>query len=117
AGGAPVMPTADGARRPSAGEAGTGREFSHPRPGTAAAPPVRWHRPLPTRARMETPVLTMLRAHMVAALVGPTLVRRIGRNAFYPLAVVPGASAGWLATLGLHQLAASPLEVALSWLP
>ena len=62
-------------------------------------------------------MLTMLLAHMVAALVGPLLVRRIGRNAFYPLAVVPGASAVWLATLDPHQLAASPLEVAVSWIP
>ena len=62
-------------------------------------------------------MLTMLLAHMVAALVGPLLVRRIGRNAFYPLAVVPGASAVWLATLDPHQLAASPIEAAISWIP
>src|SRR5699024_9942674 len=68
-------------------------------------------------ARTETSVLTMLLAHMVAALVGPILVRRVGRNAFYPLAVVPGASAVWLATLDPHQLADSPVEVAVSWIP
>ena len=68
-------------------------------------------------ARTETSVLTMLLAHMVAALVGPILVRRVGRNAFYPLAVVPGASAVWLATLDPHQLADSPVEVTVSWIP
>ena len=40
----------------------------------------------------------MLLAHLVAALVAPLLVRRLGRSAFYPLAVVPAASAVWLAT-------------------
>ena len=62
-------------------------------------------------------VFTMLLAHLVAALVGPLLVRWIGRNAFYPLAVVPAASAIWLATLDPHQLAETPRVESVPWIP
>src|SRR5690625_5824922 len=54
---------------------------------------------------------TMLLAHLVAALVGPVLVRAMGRNAFFLLALAPGASTVWLATLDPGALAETPLEV------
>lgn len=59
----------------------------------------------------------MLLAHLVAALAGPFLVRRVGRNGFYPLAAVPGASAIWLATIDPRTLADAPLEVSVPWIP
>ncbi|HEX7349564.1 Na+/H+ antiporter subunit A [Brachybacterium sp.] len=59
----------------------------------------------------------MLLAHLVAALGGPLLVRWIGRNAFYPLAVVPGASALWLATLDPRELAEAPRVESVPWIP
>jgi multicomponent Na+:H+ antiporter subunit A len=62
-------------------------------------------------------VFTMLLAHLVAALVGPVLVRWLGRNAFYPLAVVPGASALWLATIDPRTLAEAPRGESVPWIP
>lgn len=62
-------------------------------------------------------MFTMLLAHLVAALVGPLLVRWLGRNAFYPLAVVPGASALWLATIDPRTLADLPREESIAWIP
>ncbi|MCT1437258.1 Na+/H+ antiporter subunit A [Brachybacterium paraconglomeratum] len=59
----------------------------------------------------------MLLAHMVAALVAPLLVRWIGRSAFYPLAVVPAASAVWLATFDPRTLGDAPVEVSVPWIP
>ncbi|WP_341856467.1 hypothetical protein [Brachybacterium sp. GPGPB12] len=56
-------------------------------------------------------------AHMVAALVAPLLVRWIGRGAFYPLAVVPAASAVWLATFDPRTLGDAPVEVSVPWIP
>jgi multicomponent Na+:H+ antiporter subunit A len=43
-------------------------------------------------------VLILLAAHLVAACLAPVLVRRAGRAAFYLLAVVPAAAAGWALT-------------------
>ena len=43
-------------------------------------------------------MLAVLFAHAVAAAVAPVLVRRWGRQAFYPLALVPLVSLGWVAT-------------------
>src|SRR5699024_1513529 len=60
---------------------------------------------------------TMLLAHLVAALVGPVLVRAMGRNAFFLLALAPGASTVWLATLDPGALAETPLEVSVPWIP
>lgn len=60
---------------------------------------------------------TMLVAHLVAALVAPLLVRAMGRNSFYLLALVPGASAAWLATLDPTALAESPRDVSVPWIP
>src|SRR5690606_34225722 len=62
-------------------------------------------------------VFTMLLAHLVAALVGPFLVRWIGRDAFYLLALVPGASAVWLATISPTALADDPIEQVVPWIP
>nr|WP_316249226.1 proton-conducting transporter membrane subunit [Brachybacterium sp. Z12] len=59
----------------------------------------------------------MLLAHLVAALVGPLLVRWVGRNGFYPLALVPGASAIWLATIDPRTLADAPREESIPWIP
>jgi multicomponent Na+:H+ antiporter subunit A len=43
-------------------------------------------------------VLVLLAAHIVTACLAPALVRRIGRSAFYLLAIVPAAGAGWALT-------------------
>ncbi|MFC0673987.1 Na+/H+ antiporter subunit A [Brachybacterium hainanense] len=53
----------------------------------------------------------------MAAVAAPFLVRRMGRNAFYPLAAVPGASAIWVASIDPRQLAEAPRTVHLSWIP
>jgi multicomponent Na+:H+ antiporter subunit A len=42
-------------------------------------------------------MLAILYAHAVAALLAPVLVRRWGRHAFYPLALVPLGSLPWVA--------------------
>ena len=62
-------------------------------------------------------MITMLLAHLVAALVAPFLVRWIGRSAFYPLALVPGASAVWLATFDPRTLGDAPVDVSVPWIP
>ena len=54
---------------------------------------------------------SMLLAHLGAALIGPFLVRVMGRSAFFLLALVPAASAAWLATIDPRGLAENPLEV------
>lgn len=41
-------------------------------------------------------MLAILLAHALAALVAPAAVRAVGRNAFYPLALVPLVSLGWV---------------------
>jgi multicomponent Na+:H+ antiporter subunit A len=43
-------------------------------------------------------MLVLLAAHLVAALLAPSLVRLLGRRAFYLLAVVPAAAMGWALT-------------------
>jgi multicomponent Na+:H+ antiporter subunit A len=40
-------------------------------------------------------MLVLLAAHLIAALLAPSLVRRLGLRAFYVLAVVPAAGLGW----------------------
>jgi multicomponent Na+:H+ antiporter subunit A len=62
-------------------------------------------------------VLVVLIAHFAAALLGPVAVRAMGRNAFYPLAVVPAASTVWLATLDPASLAEVPRVSSLPWIP
>ncbi|NUS91967.1 MAG: Na+/H+ antiporter subunit A [Nocardia sp.] len=41
-------------------------------------------------------MLAILLAHALAALIAPAAVRALGRNAFYPLALVPLGSLGWV---------------------
>ena len=60
---------------------------------------------------------SMLLAHLGAALIGPFLVRVMGRSAFFLLALVPAASAAWLATIDPRALAENPLEVSVPWIP
>lgn len=49
-------------------------------------------------------MLAILFAHAVAALLAPSLVRVMGRNAFLPLALVPLCSLGWVvANWGTEQ--------------
>ncbi|MCS6712205.1 Na+/H+ antiporter subunit A [Brachybacterium sp. EF45031] len=62
-------------------------------------------------------MLTLLLAHAVAALIAPWLVRRIGRHAFYPLALVPLAGAVWTAAHDPRVLAEHPLTRTIPWLP
>ncbi|MFC7375190.1 Na+/H+ antiporter subunit A [Brachybacterium sp. GCM10030268] len=59
----------------------------------------------------------MLLAHLVAALLGPGLVRAMGRGAFFLLAAVPGASAVWLATIDPAALPEAPLDASVPWVP
>ena len=43
-------------------------------------------------------MLAILIAHAIATAAAPLLVYRWGRRAFYPLALVPLGSLGWVAT-------------------
>ena len=43
-------------------------------------------------------IVALLLLHLGAAVVAPSLVRRIGSRAFAPLALVPAVAAGWAAT-------------------
>lgn len=57
-------------------------------------------------------MLAVLLAHAVAAVLAPLVVRKFGRNGFYPLALVPLASLGWvLAKWGTVQ------TVSIEWVP
>jgi len=60
-------------------------------------------------------MLAILIAHAVATAVAPLLVYRWGQRAFYPLALVPLASLGWVAT---HWPSASGTQTTrLVWVP
>ncbi|WP_225726149.1 MULTISPECIES: Na+/H+ antiporter subunit A [unclassified Nocardia] len=57
-------------------------------------------------------MLIILLAHAIAALAAPLCVRALGRNAFYPLALVPLGCLGWvIANWGDTQ------QVRLAWAP
>lgn len=57
-------------------------------------------------------MLVILIAHAIAAVLAPLAVRSIGRNAFFPLALVPLASLGWvIANWGTEQ------ELNIRWVP
>lgn len=61
-------------------------------------------------------MLAVLFAHAVAAAVAPLLVKRWGRRAFYPLALVPAGSLFWVATnWPSNQSDADTLTI--SWVP
>lgn len=63
-------------------------------------------------------MLFMLLAHLLAALLAPLLVRTLGRNAFYLLALVPAGSALWLATaFDPATLASAPVDISADWIP
>ena len=62
-------------------------------------------------------VFTILLAHVVAALAAPVLVRVMGRNAFYPLALVPAGSAVWLASHDPRDLVHTPIDARVEWIP
>ncbi len=59
-------------------------------------------------------MLAILSAHAIAALVAPILVRRLGRRAFYPLALVPLGSLPWVV---LHWPGRGEQTVHLDWVP
>jgi multicomponent Na+:H+ antiporter subunit A len=59
-------------------------------------------------------MLAVLYAHAVAAAVAPVLVRRWGRQAFYPLALVPLGSLSWVA---MHWPGHGAQTVDISWVP
>lgn len=61
-------------------------------------------------------MIWFLLAHLGAALLGPPLVRAMGRNAFYLLALVPAATAVWTATK-IPLEAGAPYEQVISWIP
>lgn len=62
-------------------------------------------------------MLILLVAHVAAALLAPTLVRLMGRKAFFVLAVVPALAAGWAALQTNAVLAGDgPVEV-VRWIP
>ncbi|MFM1725956.1 MULTISPECIES: Na+/H+ antiporter subunit A [Rhodococcus] len=57
-------------------------------------------------------MLVILIAHAIAAVLAPLVVRSIGRNAFFPLALVPLASLGWvIANWGTEQ------SLSIQWVP
>ena len=60
-------------------------------------------------------MLVILLAHAIAAAVAPVLVRRWGRLAFYPLALVPAASLIWVALNWPHE--DPPATVDIPWVP
>ncbi|GAB2539782.1 Na+/H+ antiporter subunit A [Brachybacterium huguangmaarense] len=62
-------------------------------------------------------MILLLIAHLAAAIAAPFLVRAIGRNAFYPLALVPAAGAVWTATQGPMALQDSPRVESVPWMP
>ncbi|CAN5268819.1 Na+/H+ antiporter subunit A [soil metagenome] len=61
-------------------------------------------------------MLAVLFAHAVAAMVAPLLVKRWGRRAFYPLAVVPAASLSWVA-INWPSNQTDDHTLAISWVP
>lgn len=62
-------------------------------------------------------MIWFLLAHLGAALLGPLLVRAVGRSAFYALAAVPAATAVWAATLGPGILAGTAYTQTYPWMP
>ena len=58
-----------------------------------------------------------LTAHFVVAMCAPSLVRRMGRNAFLLLAIPPAATAVLIASLGPRVLSGSPVTEAYPWIP
>ena len=61
-------------------------------------------------------MLVILIAHAIAAAVAPALVQRWGRQAFYPLALVPAASLIWVG-LNWPRAGHPPPSVDIPWVP
>ncbi|WP_063038327.1 Na+/H+ antiporter subunit A [Nocardia grenadensis] len=57
-------------------------------------------------------MLAILLAHTLAALIAPSAVRVLGRNAFYPLALVPLGCLGWVIAHWNDEI-----EVRMQWAP
>ncbi|MGO4492359.1 proton-conducting transporter membrane subunit, partial [Arthrobacter sp. 2YAF22_2] len=63
-------------------------------------------------------MITVLAVHFAVAAVAPLLFRRLGRNAFYALAAVPGGSFVWLALQhGAVYSDAGAVAVVMPWVP
>ncbi|WP_018657290.1 Na+/H+ antiporter subunit A [Actinomadura flavalba] len=60
-------------------------------------------------------MLLLFAAHCLAAVLAPVLVRWLGRNAFYPLALVPAAAAVW--ALPPWFAGDDPRAETFSWVP
>ena len=62
-------------------------------------------------------MLALLIAHVVAALLAPTLVRAMGRKAYFALALVPAGAAVWFAAQAPAVLRGDgPVEI-VRWVP
>jgi len=62
-------------------------------------------------------VLVLLIAHLIAALLAPLLVSRLGSRAFYLLALVPAAGFGWALTQTGTILDGRALVEVYPWVP
>jgi multicomponent Na+:H+ antiporter subunit A len=62
-------------------------------------------------------VLILLAAHLVTACLAPALVQRVGRSAFYLLAIVPAAAAGWALTNTAAVRAGGAIVEEHQWVP
>ncbi|MET3811375.1 Na+/H+ antiporter subunit A [Arthrobacter sp. UYEF3] len=63
-------------------------------------------------------MITVLAVHFAVAAVAPFLFRRLGRNAFFALAAVPGGSFVWLALQhGAVYSGAGSVAVVMPWVP
>ena len=60
-------------------------------------------------------VTLLLLLHLGAAVVAPSLVRRLGSRAFVPLALVPAATAGWAVTRLASAGSEEPYSERMSW--
>lgn len=61
-------------------------------------------------------MIWLLLAHLVAAVSAPTLVRGLGRNAFFLLAAVPASAAVW-AGANTRAIFSTPIERVYRWVP
>ncbi len=62
-------------------------------------------------------MLALLLLHLVAAVLGPVLVRRWGRNAFLVLALVPAAAFGWVLTRLATVTDGAAVTETVPWVP
>ena len=62
-------------------------------------------------------MLQLLAIHLLAALVAPAIVSRLGRRGFLPLALVPAAAAVWAAAQTPQVLAGEYPTQTVTWVP